>query len=143
MDPLKLVVLDGDTVQFDTTFGPAVALNPPVAHIAGSGQFSVNGKKVCISGDEASVKVPGVTYQSGIFMGGVGEVVIEKLQEQTAPRVVGGKPVMVKGVKFLAKLKVISKAKSTSSPPQEDPMSEYLGTGEFITESPTRSTYAG
>jgi len=133
------IIQDGDQAMFLPAFGMATAVPSP-GQISASGKSTINGKKICIEGDEASVEVPGVTYFTPIYsIPGTGTLVIDKLSsDQVATKTNdGGTPVILKGSSFTAKLKVQAPAMQPPPGPGSpipDSATEYAGgQGNFIT----------
>ena len=62
------ILIEGDQVIFLPNFGAATVVVKP-GQLKGSGPCTLNGKKLCIVGDEAGVSVPGCTY-TGISVSG-------------------------------------------------------------------------
>lgn len=135
---MDYILLDGDTVQFLPSFGPATVVVRP-GRLDGSGPSTFNGKKVCVAGDEDAVQVQGCMYMSGAFsIPGTGTLKIDRLgNDQTAQHTQsGGKKMLLKGAMFQAKFEVQSPAQqpNPNGPPVPDPMSQYMGgQGQFIT----------
>lgn len=132
------VVIDGDTVKFEASFGAATVIVVP-GTITGSGsKQKVSGKAVCIEGDEASVEVPGCAYIAGSYtVPGVGTLTIDSLaSDQKAQKLtVNGKKAILVGSKFDAKFSVMTPAQTTTSPPTPDATTEYSGSGSFVTNN--------
>ncbi len=61
----KLILIDGDKAIFNPTFGLATVVVRP-GDLKASGESSLQGKKVCIDGDEQSVSVPGCSYTTPV-----------------------------------------------------------------------------
>ncbi|MCK6592831.1 MAG: hypothetical protein L6Q76_35200 [Polyangiaceae bacterium] len=115
-----VILLEGDTVSFLPSFGAAVVVPQP-GTLQGSGPATVNGKKVCVEGDESKVSVAGCTYITPQF---------SIKAQKTAT---GGKAVLLKGKQFTAKFEVQSPAKQpTQAGPVPDPTPQYSGSGMFI-----------
>ena len=136
------ILVDGDTVNFVATFGAAM-VNVKPGKLKGSGLFTIGGKKVCVSGDEADVKVKPCLYNMPPFSGGMGTLTIATLaSDQTAKKpCTGSKPVLLKGSQFVAKFTVDTPA--TAPPgtvPPTDPMPVYMGMGTF---TPAKTTIKG
>lgn len=132
------ILVTGDIVMFDPAFGPATIIPIP-GTLSGTGRSRLDGKVVCVEGDEKNVLVSGVTYMSGSFtIPGVGMLKIDSLggdQKATATKS-GGKAVLLKGSTFTAKLQIMVPAMQPPpgpGPPIPDPMTQYTGTGKFIT----------
>lgn len=131
------IIIDGDQVTFLPSFGSAVIVPLP-GQITASGAAGFGGKKICVEGDEKSVKVENVPYVAPPFVGGMGTLKIVALAgDQIAKHTQSnGKKVLFKGSTFDAKLEVTVKGTNPSSGVQ-DPMSEYAGgKGMFINSNP-------
>ncbi len=130
------ILTTGDQVMFNPTFGQAIVVVRP-GNLIGSGNDKVNGKIVCVDGDEKKVMVPGCSYiTSQCSIPGVGMLTIESLAgDQKAKKTrSGGKPVLLKGSNFKAKFQVMVPAQQPSSPsPIPDSTPQYSGSGMFIT----------
>jgi Contractile injection system spike tip protein len=132
------ILIDGDIVKFNPTFGSATLLISAVATLSGSGKSLIDGKAVCVAGDEENVKVEGVPYMNGPFsIPGTGTLTISALagNHKATETKSGGKAVLLKGGSFTVRLQVKSPALQPAppAPPVPDPIPQYTGTGEFIT----------
>lgn len=128
------VLLDGDLVLFTPSFGAATVVVQPGTLIA-SGPATVNGKKVCVAGDEKSVSVAGCSYITPSHpIPGTGTLEIAALAgDQTAGKTrSGGAPVLLVGGRFQAAFVVQAPAKQPQ-PPLPDPTPRYVGSGTFVT----------
>lgn len=131
------IVIDGDTAQFIPTFGAAVVIVQP-GTITGSGPATLNGKALCIEGDEGSVSVPGCMYMTPQYsIPGTGTLNVDSLAgDQVATKTqTGGTPLILKGNQFTAKFEVQSPAQQPSVPPVPDATPSYSGNGMFITSN--------
>jgi hypothetical protein len=130
------IVVDGDQAQFSPSFGAATVVVQP-GTLTASGPATLNGSKVCIDGDEASVSVAGCSYITGSHpIPGTGTLEIESLAgDQVATKTKSGSTyVMLVGSTFTAKFTVQSPAQQpTSAGPVPDATPQYSGTGNFIT----------
>ena len=131
------VLIDGDQAMFVPAFGVATVVVRP-GRLTGSGPLKVTGKTACVSGDESSVSVPGCVYVAPPYViPGTGTLEISALAgDQLAPTSkTGGKQLMVKGSTFTAKFSVQAPAMQPAppAPPVPDPVSQYSGSGSFIT----------
>jgi hypothetical protein len=130
------ILTTGDQVMFNPTFGQAIVTVRP-GNLVGSGNDKVNGKIVCVDGDEKKVMVPGCSYITlQCSIPGVGMLTIESLAgDQKAKKTKsGGKPVLLKGSSFKAKFQVMVPAQQPSNPsPIPDSTPQYSGSGMFIT----------
>lgn len=129
-----IILIDGDTVNFDSLFPPATVTVQP-GKISASSAPTLGGKKFCVEGDEGSVSVANCQYMSGPFVTpGMGTLKIAQLapNQIAVKTTAGGKKVLLKGAKFIAEFKVDKPAElQTPSGPQTDPMPQYAGTGSF------------
>lgn len=131
------ILIDGDQAQFMPSFGAAVVMVQP-GQLQGSGPATLNGKPVCIDGDEKNVSVPGCTYMTPQYsIPGTGTLKIESLaSDQKAEKTLSGdKPVLLKGSTFTATFEVQSPAQQPTpgGPPIPDATPQYSGSGMFIT----------
>lgn len=130
------VLVDGDKAMFNPSFGAATVTVQP-GTLAASGPATLNGKKVCIAGDEKSVSVPGCSYITPSHpIPGTGTLEIQSLAgDQTAGKTSSGSTkVMLAGSSFTAAFSVQSPAQQpTSAGPVPDPAPRYSGTGRFVT----------
>ena len=132
------VVVDGDKVLFLAFFGPALVFGPS-GKIKGSGPGTLNGKKLCVVGDEGSVEVTNCQYLTSQYcIPGKGTLKIAALagNQQAKKTKTGGKAVILKGSMFTAKFEVQTPAKQPPpgpGSPGPDPMTEYSGQGMFQT----------
>jgi len=131
------ILMDGDTALFMPSFGAAVVVVQP-GTLQGSGPATLNGKSICVDGDEKNVSVPGVVYMTPQYsIPGTGTLKIDALAgDQKATKTnTGGKAVLLKGGNFTAKFEVQSPAKQPvpSSSPIPDASPQYSGQGMFMT----------
>lgn len=130
------VLIDGDQAVFLPAFSPAVVVVQP-GKLAGSGPATVNGKAICVDGDESKVSVPGCAYMTPSHpIPGTGTLKIAALagNQKATKTKTGGKPVLLKGAMFTAKFEVQSPAQQpTPTGPVPDGSPQYSGQGQFIT----------
>ena len=147
------ILLDGDTVLFHNAFGAAMVM-APTARIRASGGGPeasqpaqlVNGRRCCVEGDEATVRLAGVTYMAGAYaIPGSGTLWISTLAPQQVAREtkLDGKRVLLNanGYFFDATFEVNLPAKMPPPGPGSpipDPVPRYLGKGYFVTGNTTR-----
>jgi len=134
---VDLILIDGDRAIFLPTFGAAVVVVKP-GELKASGPASLNGKKLCVDGDEKKVEVPGCAYMTPSFsIPGTGTLKIASLagNQKAQKTKSGGKLVLLKGGSFTAKFEVQSPAKQPNppGPPVPDASPQYSGTGSFVT----------
>ena len=129
------LLITGDLAVFPTTFGAAV-ISPMTAPIVGTGKASVDGKAVCVAGDEASVVVASCPYTAGAYsVPGTAMLTIESLVTDQSSQGVrsGAKAALLARSKFVAKLQVLVGAQlpPATPPPPPDSTPSYTGEGEF------------
>ena len=131
------ILMEGDTVQFDPTFGIAVVVVHP-GKLTGSSAATLQQKKICVVGDELQVAVVGCTYTTSVHaIPGTGTLKIAALGEdqKAAEMKFSGKPVLLKGSKFQAKFEVQNPAKQPPPANTPDPTPMHAGPGQFITQN--------
>ena len=129
------ILQDGDKANFLPNFGAAVVVVQP-GDLTGSGPATLNGKRICVDGDEKKVSVPGCTYMTPQYsIPGSGTLKIAALDgSQKAKKTnTGGKAVLLKGGNFTAKFEVQSPAQMPPTASTPDATPQYSGTGTFIT----------
>lgn len=134
------ILIEGDKANFLPNFGAAVVVVQP-GDLKGSGPATLNGKKLCVDGDEKQVSVPGCPYTTPQYtIPGAGTLKISALAgDQKAQKTqTGGKVVMLKGSSFTAEFEVQTPAQQppppgTPAPPTPDATPKYSGSGTFIT----------
>jgi len=130
---------------FQATFGAATVVPQP-GTLAASGPGTLDGKKLCVDGDEGKVSVAGVTYTTPQYsIPGTGTLKIASLAgDQKAQKTkTGDKLVLLKGSEFTAKFEVQSPAKQPPPGPGSpipDATPQYSGQGSFTT---TNSKFKG
>ncbi len=131
-----LVLMDGDQVVFLPAFSPAIVIVQP-GKLAGSGPATLNGKAICVDGDETKVSVPGCAYMTPSHpIPGTGTLKIAALagNQKATHTQTGGKLVLLKGAMFTAKFEVQSPAQQpTPGGPVPDASPQYSGQGQFVT----------
>lgn len=131
-----LVVLDGDKVEFLSSFGDArVVVQPGV--ILGSADVTYRNKSLCLEGDEEKVLVEGCPYVSGDFsIAGLGRLKIKRLagDQVSVFMTFKGRHVLLQGSYFEAVFEVQEPAGRPQPPgrPLPDPVKSYRGQGSFI-----------
>jgi hypothetical protein len=130
------ILITGDKAMFNPNFGQAIVIARP-GNLIGTGKAKINGKPICIDGDEKKVIVPGCSYMTAQYsIPGMGILSIQSLAgNQKAKKTKSkGKPVLLKGASFTAKFQVTVPAQQPSAPaPIPDATPQYSGTGTFIT----------
>lgn len=132
------ILIEDDIANFMPNFGQAIVVVQP-GTLKGSGPATLNGKKICVDGDEKNVSVPGCTYMTPQYsIPGVGTLKIEALAgDQKAKKTnTGGKAMLLKGSNFTAKFEVQTPAQQPPPGPGSpipDSTPQYSGSGMFIT----------
>lgn len=130
------ILTTGDKAQFNPTFGQAT-VGVRLGDLFGSSQDKINGKPICVDGDEKKVIVVGCPYTTPQYsIPGVGMLSIQSLagNQKAKKTKSGGKPVLLKGSSFQSKFQVMVPAQQPSVPnPIPDTTPQYAGTGSFIT----------
>lgn len=138
---MDFIVIDGDTVEFESSFGDASVVVQSGTMI-GSGHGSVDGYPMCIDGDEGKmVPVGPVAYTTkthtipGQGLLSIDSLASDQLATQTS---CDGTAVILVGSKFNAKFTVVVPAMQPQSPPATptpDNNTEYKGFGTFSTQN--------
>ncbi|MCP4996284.1 MAG: hypothetical protein GY934_21295 [Gammaproteobacteria bacterium] len=132
------ILTQGDKANFLPNFGTALVVVRP-GELQGSGPATLDGKKLCVEGDETRVSVPGCSYMTPQYsIPGVGTLKIDALaSDQTAQKSnTNSKPVLLKGGTFTAKFEVQTPAQQPPpgpGAPIPDATTQYSGNGIFIT----------
>jgi hypothetical protein len=139
---MEQIIRSGDQVQFLPSFGAAILIAPAMTVITGSAAtVSVAGMTACVDGDEKTVMLPGIPYISGSFVTpGTCMLQIQSLgaDQKSMKTKIMGKPVILKGTMFTAKMTVMSPAMQPAAPsPIPDPVVSGMGQGMFITTNVT------
>ncbi len=132
------ILIDGDEAIFMPNFGAAAVMIKP-GSLKASGPGTLNGKKICVEGDEGKVKVAGCSYVTPQYsIPGTGTLKIAALDssQKATKTKTGAKVVLLKGGNFTAKFEVQSPAKQPPPGPGSpipDPTPQYSGKGRFLT----------
>lgn len=139
------ILVDGDLAMFLPAFGAAIVVPLP-GKLAGSGEATLKGKKLCVVGDEDDVSVSGCPYMTPQYViPGTGTLKITSLggDQKATKTKTGGKAVLLKGSTFSAKFEVQSPAQQpdySTGIPIPDSTTQYSGQGMFVT---TNLTFRG
>ncbi|MCP1489810.1 hypothetical protein J3D48_006220 [Pseudomonas fluorescens] len=127
------VVINGDTVKFDQTFGNRTAISPTTT-ITGTGKATINNNKICIQGDEKQVEIMNVPYTTPSHtVPGTGTLTILALDiSQQAQKTASGQAVILEGQKFKAQFLPTQPAMTPPPVSTPDLASPTMGTGRFI-----------
>jgi hypothetical protein len=132
------ILIEGDKANFLPNFGAAIVVVQP-GTLQGSGPATINGKKICVDGDEKNVSVPGCSYMTPQYsIPGVGTLKIAALagNQKASKTNTGGKAVLLKGGTFTATFEVQTPAQQPPPGPGSpipDSTPQYSGNGMFIT----------
>lgn len=132
------MLMEGDKAIFMPNFGAAIVVVQP-GTMSGSGPATLNGKKLCVDGDEKDVSVPGCTYMTPQYsIPGTGTLKIDALagNQKATKTNTGGTVVLLKGGNFTAKFEVQSPAQQPPPGPGSpipDSTTQYSGSGMFMT----------
>jgi hypothetical protein len=131
------ILIEGDDALFDSAFaGASVTVRP--GKLVGSGPATIDGKKICVQGDETKVIVEGCPYSTPAHPTlGVGTLTIFALaaNQKATKTNSGNKPVLLRGNQFTAQFQVKSAAKQAAPANTPDPLTVYFGTGSFNTKN--------
>lgn len=136
---MDFILIDGDQANFSPTFGAAVVVPRP-GTLAASGPGTLDGKKLCVQGDEGRLTVSGCSYVTPQFsIPGSGTLGIVALAADQSARLTrtGEKLVLLRGTTFTARFAVDVPAQQPQppGPPVPDPTRQYSGTGTFVTRN--------
>ncbi|MIP16305.1 hypothetical protein CRQ32_21455 [Salmonella enterica] len=129
----NLVVIDGDGLTFNPQMGAITITPPPQPRIRGSGEASIEGKKVCIVGDEEQVSFT-VDYIKPPFVTspGNGTLTIKSLaSDQQATFATAPAPIIVVGSQFTTQFQPVKAAMDPQGKPDKD-LKAVTGVGTFI-----------
>ena len=126
-----------DQAIFDPEVGLATVTLPPLPPtLEGSGNGTIDGKTICVEGDEKKIIVLCEYIKPPHMIPGNGELSIKLALNQIAMRTKSkGRPVLLKGDTFVAEFRVMLPAEEPGEPPIPDPIREYSGTGTFKTDN--------
>lgn len=127
----NIIVLDGDVLKFDPQFGINTVTPTATPVIHGSGEATIEDKKICILGDEKNVSIKASYMSTNYPNQGTGTLTIASLaNDQQAPFATAEKPVIVVGSQFTASFTPETPASSDKGP---DPVTApSTGSGTFI-----------
>jgi len=129
------LVVQGDMVKINPTFGPMVVNAPPMP-MSSTVLPKIAGRAICVLGDEKLVPIM-ATYIKGPFtVPGMGTAkIIGLAPNQPQPGLqVGGKPALCKGAQFQVLFTPTVPAINPAGPaPVPDVIAPAMGTGVFMT----------
>lgn len=126
------VLIDGCAIVFDPMFGQRnVTLLAP-ASLQGNGAATVDGRRMCVVGDEKRMQWPAQYVIPG-YTPGSGMLSIETLDaSQMAPCATSGSPLILQGRQFVARFTPTVPAVMSSPPNTPDPVAPSMGRGRFV-----------
>lgn len=129
----NMVVIDGDELKFNPQFGFNTVTPPAQTRIRGSGEAYIEGKKICIVGDEKKVTITADYIKPPIFTTpGNGTLTITLLAlDQWHEFATTQTPVIVVGSQFVAQFQPIKPAQDLQGKPDTE-LSPAIGSGQFI-----------
>ncbi|MGJ0579610.1 hypothetical protein ACR71G_16410 [Xenorhabdus bovienii] len=132
----EAIVVDGDVLQFDPSFGDRQVIISIPGKISGTGHVQVNGKKICILGDEKQISVSATYTTTTHTTLGKGTITISALDaSQQALQCTSGAALIIKGQKFTALFTPeLPAMNNTVTPPQPDVTTPSSGKGSFMTQ---------
>ncbi|MCB0375312.1 MAG: hypothetical protein KDD04_05275, partial [Sinomicrobium sp.] len=119
---LDTIIIDGDEVEFSTIATLTLIPGKPKTQIKATGKTTLNGKKVCVEGDEKNVEITNCSYTMPPFtVPGSGTLKIKQLvpNQLTQKAASGNKRIILQGKLFIAQFDVTSPAKQP--PPANTP----------------------
>lgn len=130
----NLVVIDGDALTFNPQLDAMITITPPSQpRISGSGEASIEGKKVCIVGDEKQVSFT-VDYIKPPFVAspGKGTLTIKALaSDQQAKFAMAPAPMILVGSQFTTQFQPTKPAQDPQGKPDRE-LKAVTGVGTFI-----------
>ena len=139
----KLIIVDGDVVNFLPTYGNAVVVPIPTTIAGSAAKTTIGGKAACLEGDEKDVQSAGCMYIAPPYViPGSGTLKIDKLGSDQLTEItkVEGKKVILQGSMFDAVFEVQSPAQqpTPSGAPVPDSTPKYSGgKGMFVPSNMT------
>ena len=123
----SLVVVHGTLLIFEPMFGQRQVVLAAPAAIAGSGEATIEQRRVCVVGDEKRAQWEAQYFIPG-YSPGTGLVSVEMLDgSQMTPCVTSGPPLILMGQQFTARFTPSVPAVMTSPPNSPDPMGPSMG----------------
>ncbi|MEM0938990.1 MAG: hypothetical protein AAGI25_04270 [Bacteroidota bacterium] len=126
------IIVEGDKVEFSSFTNITLIPAKPSTGIRASGKATINGKKVCVEGDEKKVTLQCSYTTQAQPMPGVGELTIQQLaiNQLASKSSVGGKPILLAGSIFNCQFKAIVRAMNPQG--VTDPVGIFFGQGKLI-----------
>jgi hypothetical protein len=130
----SLVAVHGTLLAFEPMFGQRQVVLAEPATIAGSGEATIEQRRVCVVGDEKRAQWEAQYFIPG-YSPGTGLLSIEMLDgSQMAPCVISGAPLILMGQQFTARFTPTVPAVMAAPPNSPDPMTPSIGRGRIMPE---------
>lgn len=125
------IIIDGDQLKFEPQFGSNTVTPTATPVIHGSGEATIEDKKICIQGDEKNVSIKASYISSDYPNPGTGTITITSLaDDQQAQFATAETPLILVGSQFTASFTPETPATSDKGP---DPVkTPSTGSGSFI-----------
>ncbi|MCP1293300.1 MULTISPECIES: hypothetical protein [unclassified Chromobacterium] len=137
---MDIVIVDGTALVFEPMFGNRIVTPCGPAQLRGSGHPTIQGRKVCVAGDEKQVQVNAIYTTATHTIPGNGVITISLTANQQATHVKSGASWVLKGQQFIAQFRPTTPAQQPGTPPVPDVTTPSLGKGQFM---PTQSVVRG
>ncbi len=118
---------------FDPQFAHRIVTPTAPAMMRATGHAKINGRRVCVMGDEKQVQVPATYVMPGHTPGTGMLTIMTLLPNQQAPLYRSRAGLILKGQEFIARFTPLVPAMSTTPTPVPDPPTPGIGKGRFIT----------
>lgn len=130
----SMVVVEGDVLVFEPMFGQRQLVLEEPAMMPGSGEATIEQRRICIVGDEKRVQWQAQYFIPG-YTPGMGIVSIETLDSsQMAPCVTSGAPLILMGQRFVARFTPTVPATLSAPPNTPDTLAPSMGRGKFMSQ---------
>ncbi len=128
-----IVIIDQDSLLFMPMFGNRVVIATGPAQIRGSGLSNINGRKVCIAGDEKQVRINAVYTTPTHTIPGTGIITIASLAANQRAQHAGSHAALIlKGQQFTAQFEPSKPAQMPPPANTPDVAAPSSGQGMFI-----------
>ncbi|OQS37540.1 hypothetical protein [Chromobacterium haemolyticum] len=130
---MDIVIVDKDLLQFKPMFGNRKVIPTGAALIRGSALPTVQGRKVCLAGDEKKVQINAIYTTPTHTIPGAGVITISSLMpNQQALHVNSGAAWLLKGQQFIAQFRPTKPAQMPPPANTPDVLDPSICLGQFI-----------
>ncbi|UZM16232.1 hypothetical protein LZV00_11200 [Pseudomonas kielensis] len=130
---MDTVIIDNDLLQFNPMFGNRMVIPSGPTQIRGSGLPKIQGRKVCVAGDEKKVQFNAIYTTPTHTIPGNGIITISRLAlNQQAQHVKSGTAWILKGQLFTAQFRPTKPAQMPPPSNAPDVTAPSMGQGRFI-----------